>query len=421
VKDNSIHAFIYAIGGAIFLFLLHHLPVNQIFIDPFSEAIKNHDIMDIAFSKFRNHNDPSLFDSRIVIINSRITNREEVAKTIQFINRQQAAVIGVDLLFDTVYYNRQDTLLRDAFLACKRLVLGSTFAESLNKSESTLEFHSDSFFSKNTVQAYVNLGTNDGFSVRAFEPYHKINGIEQMAFAMQIATMYNPEISKISHLKAHTKEWINFKRLQPGEQNMRPPINSKHAVHYVMLQINDVLNDTTQFDSMYFKNKIVLIGFCGENENSLSMKDRYFTPLNEQYTGRSIPDMHGVIIHANILSMILDQDFIFDIPETIIYLLSIFIFFINYFVFKKMAPKDYFRSIPYIRVIQIIEFFALLGICLSLLLFGNIKLGFIFLTTTIIISYELYELYEHKLKSYPETYIQMVRDWLERNSFTKRI
>ena len=28
-----------------------------------------------------------------------------------------------------------------------------------------------------------------------------------------------------------------------------------------MLQINDVLNDTTQFDSMYFKNKIVLIGF----------------------------------------------------------------------------------------------------------------------------------------------------------------
>lgn len=86
-----------------------------------------------------------------------------------------------------------------------------------------------------------------------------------------------------------------------------------------------------------------------------------------------------------------------------------------------MAPKDYFRSIPYIRVIQIIEFFALLGICLSLLLFGNIKLGFIFLTTTIIISYELYELYEHKLKSYPDTYIQMVRDWLERNSFTKRI
>jgi len=421
VKDNSVHALLYAIGGAIFLFLLHHLPVNQIFIDPFSEAIKNHDIMDIAFSKFRDHNDPALFDSRIVIINSRITDREEIAKTVNFINRKQAAVIGVDILFDSVYHTRQDTLLRDAFMASDRLVLGYTFAESLNKSESTLEFHSDSFFSKNNAHAYVNLGTNDGFSVRAFEPYHKINGIEQKAFAMQIASMYNPALNNISHLRAHTKEWINFKRLQPGEQNMRPPFNSKHAVHYVMLQINDVLKDSSQFDSIFFKDKIVLIGFCGENENALSLKDRYYTPLNEQYTGRSFPDMHGVVIHANIISMILDQDFIFDIPSFFIYLLSIIIFFINYFVFKKMSPKDYFRSIPYIRFIQIIEFFVLLGICLSLLLFGNIKLGFIFLTTTIIISYELYELYEHKLKSYPEAYLQIIRDWLERNSFTKKI
>lgn len=420
MKDNSIHALIYAFGGSLFLFLLHHLPVNQIFIDPFSEAIKNHDIMDIAFSKFRNHNDPAFFDPRIVIINSKVTNREQIANTVGYLNRNKAAVIGVDILFDTVYYTKQDTLLQNAFLSTEQLVLGTTFLETKNHYESKLEFQSDSFFSKNKHQGYVNLGTNDGYSVRAFEPYHVINGIETKSFAMQIASMYNPDINKLSQLKAHTKEWINFKRLQPGVQNMRAPFNSKQAVHYVMLHIDRFLEDSSQFDSNYFKDKIVLIGFCGENDNSLSMHDRYFTPLNEQYTGRSLPDMHGVVIHANIISMILDQDFIFDIPGSIIFILSVLIFFINYFVFKKMAPKDYFRSIPYIRFIQIIEFFALLGICLSLLLFGNIKLGFIFLTTTIIISYELYELYEHKLKQYPEAYLQIIQDWFERNSFTKK-
>jgi len=421
VKDHSIHALLYAFGGSLFLFLLHHLPVNQIFIDPFSEAIKNHDIMDIAFSKFRNHNDPALFDPRIVIINSKVTNREQIANTIDYLSRNKVAVIGVDLLFDTVYHTAQDTLLQEALLSAEQLVLGNTFTESQNQLESVTEFQTDSFFSKDKLQAYVNLGSNDGYSVRAFEPYHKINGIETKSFAMQIASMYNPEINKLTQLKAYTKEWINFKRLQPGVQNMRAPFNSKQAVHYVMHQMDRFLEDTSQFESDYFKDKIVLIGFCGENDNSLSMNDRYFTPLNEQYTGRSLPDMHGVVIHANIISMILDQDFIIDIPGSVIFLLSVFIFFMNYFVFKKMSPKDYFRSIPYIRFIQILEFFALLGICLSLLLFANIKLGFIFLTTTIIISYELYELYEHKLKQYPEVYLQIIRDWFERNSFTKKV
>ena len=35
------------------LFVLHHIPFNQLFIDPFSEAIKNHDVTDIALSDFR--------------------------------------------------------------------------------------------------------------------------------------------------------------------------------------------------------------------------------------------------------------------------------------------------------------------------------------------------------------------------------
>ena len=35
------------------------------------------------------------------------------------------------------------------------------------------------------------------------------------------------------------------------------------------------------------------------------MDDIHYTPLNEVVSGKSFPDMYGVVIHANILSMIL--------------------------------------------------------------------------------------------------------------------
>ena len=65
-KRKYIQATLCATLAVFFLYLLHHLPVNQLFIDPFSEAIKNHDIMDVGISNFRNHNDPSLFDDNIL-------------------------------------------------------------------------------------------------------------------------------------------------------------------------------------------------------------------------------------------------------------------------------------------------------------------------------------------------------------------
>ncbi len=355
--------------------------------------------MDIAFSKFRDKKESRLYDNRILIINSGITDRTELADAIQYLNKQDVKVIGLDLLLDSLYGKPSDTLLRDAIQACDRIVLGYTFLEGNDHSESTFGFQPDSFFSKHASTAFVNLGSNDGLSVRAFEPFHVINGQEREAFSVQIASLYEPNTPQILKNRNHTKEWINFRRVQPGAQNMYFPVNSGKVIHYTLLEIKNFLRDTSQFEPDYFKDKIVLIGFCGENEQALSMKDRYYTPLNEQYTGRSLPDMHGVVVHANIISMLLDQDFIFDVSHAGIYLFSFLLFLFNYFLFKTIHHLDFFRSLPYIRILQVAEFFILLGICLALLLSMNIKLGFTFLATCVILSYELYEAYEQKLKS----------------------
>lgn len=394
-----IHALTYSGFSLLFVYLMHHLPVNQLFIDPFSEAIKSHDIMDVAFSKFRDKRKVS-FDSRIVIINSGITDRAKLAKTIDILNSRKAAAIGIDLILDTLYNTQEDSMLQQAISKTNNIVFGYIFYEKKGSHNSFKALGSNDFFIQDKTEAYVNLGTNDGFSVRAFEPVHHVGGSENFSFGLQLSALYDSTALPFIHKRHIEKEWINFKRVQPGYSSMAYPINHDGVVHYNMIHIDQLLNDTMQYDSTYFANKIVLIGFCGETEQALSMKDRYFTPLNEEYTGRSIPDMHGVTIHANIISMILDRDFICEVSHFRIYLYSFLLYLFNYFVYRRMERHNFFRSMPFIRLIQILEFFILLMICVLLLLSFSIKLGFVFIVTTVILSYELFELYEHKFKPY---------------------
>jgi len=392
------HGFIFSIISVLFLYLLHHLPVNQLFIDPFSEAIKHQDLIDVSFSKFRDHNDPKLFDNRIFVINTGITDRKKIAKTINFLSSRSTKVIGVDLLFDTLYTTPDDTLLSIAIANSSRVILGFSFEEAKMPYHSTMEMHSHPFFANNVKEAYFNLATNDGFSVRTFEPFHMVENTEMPSFSTKIAMEYEPEVLARLKSRGVDKEWINFRRVQPGISNMIFPINSGQNSHYALVNIDQFLADTSAYEEEYFKDKIVLIGFCGEHDGSLSMKDRYYTPLNERSSGRSVPDMFGVIIHANIISMLLDSDFIDDVPEFLLYLFAFLIFFVNYFIFLRVIERKFFFTVAFIRLIQILQFIFLYSVCILLLCVLNIKLGFILIITAVILSFELFEFYQHRFK-----------------------
>ncbi len=393
----KIHAFISSVLATLFLFILHHLPIYQIFIDPFSEAIKNHDVMDVAFSKFRNHDDPTLFDPEVFIINSEETDREQLAKAINLVIEKQAKVVGIDLLFDKSNYDKADTLLRAA-LQNEKVILGYTFEEKKDY-KSISSNRSNDFFINKTQQGYVNLGSNDGFSVRTFEPFHDIDGQKDMALAVKLAAYIDPDIPatlKKRHLK---KEWINFRRKQPGKINSRYPINSEGLTHYAMVGISDFVAKANNYKDDYFKDKIVLIGFNGDNNAYLSMQDRYFTPLNEKYSGRSLPDMHGSIVHANIISMLLDKDYINDTSEKYLYLIAFFIFFINFIIFDKLVKKNFMFTVVTARLIQVLQFIVLFTISVYMITYMNIKVGFVLIITAVVLSFELYEYYHHRLQS----------------------
>lgn len=398
-KKTYIQATFCSLLAVFILYLLHHLPVNQLFIDPFSEAIKNHDIMDVGFSRFRNHEDPSLYDKNILILNSEKTDRKAIADGVNYLVSHEVAAIGIDLIFDQTPHNSIDTLLSEA-LKNEKVILGYIFDEQhMDQGHSIHGVTSDDLFIHNQEQmGYVNLATNDGFSVRAFEPFHNIDGEKRQSMALKLASKLKPELNKIVSERNNKIEWINFKRIQPGKINMKFPINDYESVHYAYTSLDQFLADTSSYSKEYLKDKIVLIGFSGEDDEALSMKDRYFTPLNQIYHGRSLPDMYGVVVHANIVSMLLSQDFINEIPEWILYIIGFLIFFINYFIFKKLDDKKLFTVLPLVRVVQLIQFVLLFSFCIIMITYFNIKFGFIIMITAVIISFEVYEFYDHKLK-----------------------
>ena len=398
-KKRIIQATLYSSLAVFILFLLHHLPVNQLFIDPFSEAIKNHDIMDVAISRFRNHEDASLFDDNIVVLNSEKTNRKDIAEVVKYLTSHDVAGVGIDLIFDNRPHNAIDTLLSEA-LSNEKVVLGYTFDEiHIAEGHSVHGTTSDDLFVNGDEQmGYVNLATNDGFSVRAFEPFHSIDGQPRQSFALKLAGKVDPTIAEITSERSNTVEWINFKRIQPGIINMEFPINEYKAVHYAYTSVKEFLADTASYNKEYLKDKIILIGFNGEDDDALSMKDRYFTPLNQIYHGRSLPDMHGVVVHANIISMLLTKDFINEMPEWLLYIIGFLIFFINYFIFRKLDDKKLFTILPLVRLVQLIQFLILFSFCIIMITYFNVKFGFILMITAVIISFEVYELYDHKLR-----------------------
>lgn len=404
MKSNLFHGLLFTVLSVLLLYAIHHLHINHIFIDPFSEAIKNYDVTDIAMSNFRDH-DEGLFDNRVVIVNSQVTDREEIATSLEYILNDGAKAVGMDLLFDSLNYTKSDSLLSKSF-SDERVVLGFSYHDPLSKNGHShdsgpehLEYkdRSHQFFRQNANEAFVNFATNDKFTVRIFKPKATIHDQDYYSLGVELAAKKHPKVKDVIKNRHNKKEWINFRRIQPGEINMSFPINPDSLIHYQMISAETLVENPEKFSEGFFKDKIVLFGFSGENEKAQSMKDRYFTPMNYQYFGRSIPDMHGVVIHANIVSMMLDEDFINEVSESRIYILTFLIYFINFFIFKILKRRKLWFTVLTVRLIQIIEFILLFAICIALLANQNLKIAFVLPITAVILSFELFEFYEHKL------------------------
>lgn len=325
------------------LLFLNFLPIlfSIDFLDVLQNAVEDFYITDVVFSDIQ---DPETIppDTNIVIVNIGHLERWQIAEQINIMNQYGPKVIGIDSFFRTDKGEENDIPLAEAFAGTENLVLGSQLfsPDPVTGIFDTVMLSNEKFM-QYAEPGFVNFITDDEEEyrmVREFSPKEKLKGEDEhdnihLSFPARIANYISPE--KVDRLikRNNKKEIINFKRNIDPEQS-----NRYRAI--------DAFEIFEKRDSLHFlKDKIVLMGFLGNNLQILVTEDIFFTPMNEHYYGRSYPDMYGVVVHANVISMILDEDYFNTMTTISDWFPNIALFILVYF---NMMFLNYIR-INYVK------------------------------------------------------------------------
>ncbi len=307
--------------------------------DPIGQALSDFELTDYAISNLRP--DPTV-DDRIVLVNIGNISRGAIAEQIRIISKYKPKVIGIDGFFncegglrDTVNCPQLlDTmgnlLLSNAIQEAGNVVLVSKLLQSASLFKSgvldkydSLEY-SDPMFQDYAQSGYANLSTDAEYQddvkiCRSFVPSMKVNEEEELAFAVKMAMLYDSGKAREFLGRNREEEIINYRGNVEMQDvrltNIRTKdlATTKYPVMFFSLDVHQVFRE--EFFPEMIRDKIVIFGFLGEYFGDPSWNDKFFTPLNKKVAGRANPDMFGVVIHANALSMILNGDFVNELEE----------------------------------------------------------------------------------------------------------
>ena len=313
--------------------------------DSMGQALKDFELTDYAFSNLR----PDIsVDERIVLVNIGSLSRREVAQQILMISQYKPRVVAFDGFFDCEGGLRDsincpqllDTLgnlmLSSAiqgtpnFVLATKLLQTDSLAQFDSNEADSLEY-SDPMFNDYATHGFVTLPTDatyqeDVKQCRSVYPKRVIDGKEELAFSVRIAMQYDSVKAKKFLARGKEEELVNFKRnFEVRQLRLKSLKNDETAstnfgTQYYVVDVDDMLQGNVLPE--LFKDNIVLMGFLGDYIGDPSWDDKFFTPLNKIVGGRANPDMFGLVVHANIVSMILEEDYINTIGEGTRYLIA---------------------------------------------------------------------------------------------------
>ncbi|MEN8250098.1 MAG: CHASE2 domain-containing protein [Bacteroidota bacterium] len=320
------------------------------FLDPIGDALEGYEMTDQVFSNEQWREVPPA-EEDIVIINmgspAAGATRRVTAEQINIINSFGPKVIGLDAIFRNL---KPDTLgdfmLANALSNSPNVIM---YVKLLDNGDDFIwqdAEYSHPMFTQDHKTALVNLPienvggpqwqykTNRSFFPRELLRNPETNEIDTvLAFAVQVAMEYDPVKTKKFLDRNIDEEIVNY------TGNVMDYGLTRLGTRFFALDWWQVL-DTMQYTPDLLKDKIILMGFLGQDfDDKVTIEDKYFTPLNEKYTGRARADMFGVVIHANIVSMILNEQYIDQMTETQGIWLAILVCFLNVFLFSIIYYK----------------------------------------------------------------------------------
>lgn len=319
------------------------------FIDPISETFADFEITDLVFSKLRGNQE---IDTNIVIVSIGTLPRAGIAEQIRLIQLYQPKVVGIDAFF----WKRKDSLVDEELLQSLRdynnVVIVSKL-DSLDASSdkdtkdwNTLRTSFPDFHKAAASHGFANMYSDEdkGFrTIRGFVPFQTVKGQRINNFAVEIARLYDSNSVKLLQKRNKEVEVINFR----GDHN------SFYFFDYDQI--------TPATDLSVVKDKIVLFGFVdnrfsdetGYKVINGSVEDAFFTPMNKKYLGKTYPDMYGVAVHANVVSMILNKKYIDKMPKVlslvVVFVFTYFSIVLLTFLYNKF--KKYYDTVALVTQI----------------------------------------------------------------------
>lgn len=366
---SIIDSFIITILVFSFMWILSQIPLadNLEMLNPIENVLDDFDMTDIVYSQLR---EQPTTDTNIVVVNIGNLPRVGMADLINNLNRAQPKVIAIDAFSRRPLDPVGDSLYSAALSQVKNLVMvnqGNLSQKTRKKLEADPNFKVEHFdtletshemFSRYAIQGHANLisesrgNMRDFVTIRTFSPLVKVNEQKIEAFAVKVAQIVDPKAAKDFLNRANEYEYINYR----GNID----IADKGKPVFWALDWEQAMDSSA--DLSWLKDKILILGFMGETLSEYSYVDKFYTPLNKNYVGKSTLDMYGVVIHANIVSMILNKEFINQMSWWKNYLLIIAIAFLSTWLFSYLFHKVGYWYDAITIFFQLAIFILILGI-----------------------------------------------------------
>lgn len=375
------------------------------FIDPVGDALADVEITDRVFSDPDLRSIPSA-DTNIVLVNIGALPRSGIAEQINIINKYQPKVIGLDAIFRTLKSDTLgDMMLANALANTPNIVMyGKLLEADDDEVWNDIEL-SHPIFTQDHDVAHVNLISESAGieqfqykTCRSFFPMEKLRDPETgeirevPAIGVRLAQILDPEAAEKFLARDIDEEIVNYRG------NVMDFGMTRFGNRYFALDVYDVLDEN--FDPSLLKDKIVLMGYLGAYlGDPYTVEDKYFTPMNAKFAGRAYPDMFGVVVHANIVSMILNGDYLDQMHETGAIIFAIIACLLNVAVFQIIYIKADRWYDGATKLIQLIEAVLLLFVIVLVFHYYSFKLDLTYGIIAILLAGDSLEVYNGVVKN----------------------
>lgn len=334
-------AFFGTIFSLIISLALYTVVINISLLNPFEKAFEDFNFTDVYYSKEFYKKESC---KEIVLVNIKHSNRLEIANAISKILEQNPKAIGIDAIFKDKKLPIGDSILKMSLNQSSKIV--SCFYPLHNGMMRNHDF----FRTEKSIEGYIDFNLEGENEV--IREFTGVTGKKDTVFSF--ATQLAIRAGYMTKNEAQEKLSSSIPIKYIGNQNA-----------FLILDIDEILvRDTIPA----LKNAIVIMGYLGTpTENRFDIEDKHFTPLNPKYVGKSTPDMNGTVIHANILNMLIQKNFLHVIPKTLTYFLAFIFSFVLYIISLVIYKKSDVIFHMLIKFLQLVSAILILYVSFLLL------------------------------------------------------